>query len=195
MCKYQNENENYFLILNEIIAKVAIINLPNRAMRTKSFENDIATVSGFGRDSDLASGISRVMRYVSQVIISNAECAKYYGLVILTQRNICISGDGGKSSCQVNIKHTILLIYILYSLITNLIRVTVVVHFNSLFLVKLPKLVLSVLEQLKVSHFLIKFKLYLIIFNLGCELGYPAAFTRVSMFLDWIQEKTGIVIV
>lgn len=26
----------------------------------------------------------------------------------------------------------------------------------------------------------------------GCELDYPAVFTRVHSFLDWIQAKTGI---
>ena len=72
-------------------------------MRTTTFVNNIATVSGFGRESDAATGISRVMRYVNQIIVSNADCGKYYGTAIVTERNICISGDGGKSSCQVNI--------------------------------------------------------------------------------------------
>ena len=26
----------------------------------------------------------------------------------------------------------------------------------------------------------------------GCELDYPAVFTRVHSFLDWIEAKTGI---
>jgi secreted trypsin-like serine protease len=26
----------------------------------------------------------------------------------------------------------------------------------------------------------------------GCELGYPAAFTRVSSYLSWIESNTGI---
>jgi len=28
----------------------------------------------------------------------------------------------------------------------------------------------------------------------GCELGYPTAFTRVSSFVSWISENTGIII-
>jgi secreted trypsin-like serine protease len=26
----------------------------------------------------------------------------------------------------------------------------------------------------------------------GCELGYPAGFTEVTQYLDWISEKTGL---
>uniref|UniRef100_A0A1V1FKM4 Putative serine protease 64 isoform A n=1 Tax=Reticulitermes speratus TaxID=60591 RepID=A0A1V1FKM4_9NEOP len=29
----------------------------------------------------------------------------------------------------------------------------------------------------------------------GCEMGFPAGFTRVTNFLDWIEKNTGIVIV
>jgi secreted trypsin-like serine protease len=28
----------------------------------------------------------------------------------------------------------------------------------------------------------------------GCTLGYPAAFTRVTSYLDWIESTTGIII-
>ena len=28
----------------------------------------------------------------------------------------------------------------------------------------------------------------------GCEIGYPAAFTRVASFLEWIETHTGIAI-
>lgn len=73
-------------------------------MRSTSFENYIATVSGFGKDSDEANGISKIMRFVSQPIVSNIMCANDYGTSIVTERNICISGKGGKSSCNVNIK-------------------------------------------------------------------------------------------
>ena len=129
-------------------------------MRTTSFVGNIATVSGFGRASDKATGISSVMRFVSQVVVSNTVCANEYGTSIVTERTICISGVGGKSTCQVNIKFNILDSRILFFLI----RVIVVVPFKSLFLVKLSKLGLLVLEHLKVSHFHIKIKLYLIIF-------------------------------
>ena len=28
----------------------------------------------------------------------------------------------------------------------------------------------------------------------GCEVGYPAGFTRVEFYLDWIATETGLVI-
>lgn len=28
----------------------------------------------------------------------------------------------------------------------------------------------------------------------GCEKGHPVAFTRITSYLDWIEENTGIVI-
>lgn len=100
-----------------LTAKVSIISLPTRAMRTKTFVNYNGTVSGFGRASDLATGISRVMRFVSQVIVSNTVCANEYGKAVVTERTICISGNGGKSSCQVNIRRNILEILFNYEFI------------------------------------------------------------------------------
>lgn len=31
-------------------------------------------------------------------------------------------------------------------------------------------------------------------FSLGCELGWPAVYTRTGLFLDWIQANTNLVL-
>lgn len=31
-------------------------------------------------------------------------------------------------------------------------------------------------------------------FSLGCELGWPAVYTRTGLFLDWIQANTDLVL-
>ncbi len=60
------------------------------------------TVTGWGKPSDAATGISQVLRTVDVKTISNAKCAETYGATI-TDGIICIDTTGGKGSCNVNI--------------------------------------------------------------------------------------------
>lgn len=47
----------------------------------------------------VTSDISPILRFVTLPVISNVDCAKSYGSVIISS-NICTSGVNAKSSCQ-----------------------------------------------------------------------------------------------
>ena len=65
-------------------------------------EEELVTVTGWGKPSDSAGGISPVLRMVSDLpIISNSECNSYYGIV--GDGIVCIDTTGGKGSCNVSI--------------------------------------------------------------------------------------------
>ena len=59
---------------------------------------ETCTVSGWGKDSDSASGISPVLRYVDVPILSNEDC-NIYGIV--WDGMICIDTAGGHGTCSV----------------------------------------------------------------------------------------------
>ena len=63
---------------------------------------ELVTVTGWGKPSDDASGISPVLRMVSDLpIITNAECNAIYGIV--GSGVVCIDTTGGKGSCNVSL--------------------------------------------------------------------------------------------
>lgn len=55
-------------------------------------------VSGWGKPSDSSSGISPVLRYTGDKVISYPDCKKDF--IIVTSRNICMDGSNGKSACS-----------------------------------------------------------------------------------------------
>jgi secreted trypsin-like serine protease len=57
------------------------------------------TVTGWGKPSDAATGISPVLRTVDVKTISNAVCADTYGGTI-TDGIVCIDTTGGRGSCN-----------------------------------------------------------------------------------------------
>ena len=60
----------------------------------------MATVTGWGKPSDNAGGISDVLREVRDVpIMSNSDCNDVYGIV--GDGVICIDTAGGRGSCNV----------------------------------------------------------------------------------------------
>jgi len=62
-------------------------------------EAELVTVTGWGKPSDNAGGISPVLRMVSDLpCISNAECNSVYGIV--GDGIVCIDTTGGKGSCN-----------------------------------------------------------------------------------------------
>ena len=64
-------------------------------------EGELVTVTGWGKPSDNAGGISPVLRMVSDLpIISNSDCNDVYGIV--GPGVVCIDTTGGKGSCNVS---------------------------------------------------------------------------------------------
>ena len=64
-------------------------------------EGDLVTVTGWGKPSDNAGGISPVLRMVSDLpVITNVECNNIYGIV--GPGVVCIDTTGGKGSCNVS---------------------------------------------------------------------------------------------
>lgn len=61
---------------------------------------DIVTLSGWGKNSDSAPGVTDKLRMVDAPIISNAQCRETYGNTIY-DGTICISSAGGKGVCSV----------------------------------------------------------------------------------------------
>ena len=58
-----------------------------------------APASGWGKPTDSADSISPVLREVVTETITNLVCI--FELFTVTGKNICISGKGGKSTCNV----------------------------------------------------------------------------------------------
>jgi len=57
-------------------------------------------VSGWGKPTDAATGISPVLREVGVTGITNQECVAAYNVLTVRDSNICVSTLGGKSSCN-----------------------------------------------------------------------------------------------
>ena len=73
----------------------------------------MASVTGWGKPSDSAGGISDVLREVRDVpIMSNADCNAVYGIV--GDGVICLDTTGGRGSCNVR---PLLLLFLLFLLI------------------------------------------------------------------------------
>ncbi|CAG2065509.1 unnamed protein product, partial [Timema podura] len=75
------------------------IRLPSYSESTESFVGQNAVISGWGRTSDDNDGLSSVLEYVSQTVISNQQCAQTYGAVI-DQGKICVTGYNAQSTCN-----------------------------------------------------------------------------------------------
>jgi len=71
---------------------------PNCLATSGDFSGQTALVSGWGRPSDNAGGISDVLRKVEAPVMSQSECESYWGN--LNEGVVCINTEGGKSSCN-----------------------------------------------------------------------------------------------
>lgn len=81
--------------------RIQPIRLPGRS-DTRTFSGLMGTVSGFGVYSVANPGLSDVLNYVLNPVMTNADClAAWNGNTQLIQaQNICQSGDGGRSACN-----------------------------------------------------------------------------------------------
>lgn len=81
------------------------INLPPPEMSEKTFEGEIATVSGWGRFTDSSNSVSDVLRFTQNEIKGNAECFDLFGDFVIdstlctitktSQSGICHGDSGG----------------------------------------------------------------------------------------------------
>merc|ERR1712142_722209 len=120
-------------------------------------EGELVTVTGWGKPSDSAGGISPVLRMVSDLpCISNKECNDFYGIV--GDGIVCIDTTGGKGSCNGDSGGPLIMKAGMKAAGQAWNRVGIV-SFGS---------------------------------SAGCEVGYPAGFTRTEYYLDWITSETGM---
>ncbi|XP_053672730.1 brachyurin-like [Anopheles nili] len=73
--------------------------LPARS-DTRQFGGFTGTVSGFGRTSDASQDTSAVVMFTSNPVMTNADCISQWNTVLIQPQNICLSGEGGRSSCN-----------------------------------------------------------------------------------------------
>ncbi|XP_062549416.1 brachyurin-like [Armigeres subalbatus] len=69
---------------------------------SRTFAGWTGTVSGFGRTSDASTATSAVVMFASNPIMTEADCLSSWGgnTNIIQAQNICLSGEGGRSSCN-----------------------------------------------------------------------------------------------
>ncbi|KXJ80487.1 hypothetical protein RP20_CCG024819 [Aedes albopictus] len=81
--------------------RVQPIRLPSPT-DARTFSGRIATVSGFGRTSDDSPYTSAVVQFASNPIITFANCLDQWNnaMHVIQTQNICLSGYGGRSSCN-----------------------------------------------------------------------------------------------
>ncbi|XP_067644968.1 brachyurin [Eurosta solidaginis] len=138
-------------------AAVQTIPLARRFMTQSFLEGKTVTTSGWGLTSDGSSEkmqFNLLLYYVDGPVIGMRECACYYlpGLV-RSLNHICVSGEGGRGSCDGDSGGPLTYYY-------N----------NKNYLIGLTAFGSAG----------------------GCEIGFPSVYTRITSYLDWIAERTGI---
>jgi len=106
---FTHENWNSFTLSNDLALirmpspikftpEIQPVCLPTYTDASDDFVGEMVTLTGWGRPSDSASGISEVLREVDVTTISTADCQAYYGIV--TDKILCIDSTGGHGSCN-----------------------------------------------------------------------------------------------
>lgn len=131
---------------------VAIVQLPSHVDRSVVLDGKLATITGFGKSTDLA-GPSHQLQWVRTLIAPNSVCEKTFGKVNVMDTNLCLDTTGGRSSCQGDSGGGLTL------------------EING-------RLILAGIVSYGAAA--------------SCTSNHPAVYTRVTSYLDWIQEKTNI---
>ncbi|XP_055620164.1 collagenase-like [Toxorhynchites rutilus septentrionalis] len=78
------------------------VQLPPVSYATKTFQNVLGRVSGFGRTSDAIQSISSTLKFENMRIISNTECATVYGTSVIQNSTMCALGwdQTNQNVCQ-----------------------------------------------------------------------------------------------
>ncbi|XP_005183422.2 brachyurin-like [Musca domestica] len=140
-------------VVIEFNERIQPASLPKMDGHYSTYEGDMVWASGWGKDSDSATTVSPLLRYIEVPVLKQSTCRTYY-LGVVTDKMICISGKDGKSTCNGDSGGP--LVY-KHDGINTVIGAT---SFG---------------------------------IALGCEKGWPGVFTRVTSYLDWIAEKSGVV--
>ncbi|KAM7356939.1 brachyurin-like [Cochliomyia hominivorax] len=118
-----------------------------------SYEGDMAYASGWGKESDSSTSVAQYLQYIEVPVMKQSTCKTYY-LGMITDKMICISTKGNKSTCNGDSGGP---------LVYNEGKVNYVIGATSFGIA------------------------------LGCEKGWPGVFTRITSYLDWIEEVSGVV--
>lgn len=70
----------------------------------QSFNNFLATISGFGSIESGSQTISTRLHFVRNPVILNLSCRLSFPITGIHDSQICVSGDNGRGPCNVRIK-------------------------------------------------------------------------------------------
>ncbi|XP_059473886.1 brachyurin-like [Neocloeon triangulifer] len=79
-------------------ASISPVKLPSMTDAARDLTSLLFTVSGFGRTAD-GSATSPDLRFTQLTVVSNAQCATYFGASIVVASTICTK-QSGASTCQ-----------------------------------------------------------------------------------------------
>ncbi|KAF4532015.1 hypothetical protein B566_EDAN014732 [Ephemera danica] len=135
---------------------IGSVRLPSWSMKSELFVNETVRVSGWGLPSDASSEISEIMKFVDVEVITNEQCANWYGTLAVHDSNICTgTNNGTEATCSGDSGGPL-------------------VWFES--------------DGIPTEIGIVSFGS-----SLGCETRFPSAFTRVTSYLQWIQDNSGAV--
>lgn len=75
------------------------VELPGVSLREELFIGSLATISGWGIDSDENRRPSQILNFVTLPVISNERCSLLFPFLV-NENNICVSGLSRQGGCQ-----------------------------------------------------------------------------------------------